>query len=62
MNIGRAKQIVEAPEEIEVRYQGTPVWIQNLNEGEETARVYTREEPDDEQVVPVGQLVEVRHH
>jgi small acid-soluble spore protein H (minor) len=59
LNIGRAKQIVESPEEIEVHYRGVPVWIQHLNEAEETARVYTRERPDDEMVVPVQQLNEV---
>jgi small acid-soluble spore protein H (minor) len=61
MNIGRAKQIVESPDEIEVHHQGTPVWIQNLNEAEATARVYTREQPDNEKVVSVGELEEKRH-
>jgi len=59
MDVGRAKQIVDSPETIEVLYQGVPVWIQNVNEGNETARVYTRENPDDEKVVSVNELREV---
>lgn len=59
MDIGRAKQIIDSPTEIEVLYQGVPVWIQTVNEGNETARVYTRENPDDEKVVSVRELNEV---
>jgi small acid-soluble spore protein H (minor) len=59
VNTGRAKQIVDSPTEIQVHYQGVPVWIQNVNEGDETARVYTRDNPDDEKVVAVAELNEV---
>lgn len=58
MDIGRAKQIVESPDEIKVLFQGTPVWIQNLDENDQTARVYTRENPDNEKTVSVGELTE----
>jgi len=58
MNLGRAKQIVDSPSEIEVHFQGTPVWIQKVNE-DATARVYTRDNPEDEMVVSVEELVEV---
>lgn len=61
MDVGRAKQIVESPHEIEVHHQGVPVWIQHLDEGHQTARVYTRENPDHEKVVSVQELVEVEH-
>lgn len=61
MDIGRAKQIVESPKEIEVHHQGVPVWIQHLNEAEETARVYTRENPDQELEVSVRELNEITH-
>lgn len=59
MNAARAQQIVDAPEEITVLYQDVPVWIQHVNESEGTARVYTRDNPEDEQVVPIAQLREV---
>lgn len=58
MNVGRVKQIVESPKEFTVLYQGVPVWIQNVDENSETARVYMREEPEDEMEVPVTELVE----
>ncbi|SDC89421.1 small acid-soluble spore protein H (minor) [Melghirimyces thermohalophilus] len=59
MNVMRAMQIVDSPEEIEVRHNNVPVWIQHVNEAEETARVYTRAQPDDEQSVPVEELQEI---
>lgn len=56
--MGRVKQIVDSPKEIEVHYQGEPVWIQAVNDNEETARVYTRDEPEDEKVVLIKELEE----
>ncbi|GAA0377280.1 H-type small acid-soluble spore protein [Bacillus horti] len=58
MDIGRAKQIVDSTHEIVVHHQGVPVWIQHINDGDATARVYTRENPDNEMVVSVSELVE----
>ncbi|SDW54491.1 small acid-soluble spore protein H (minor) [Marininema mesophilum] len=58
MDIQRAKQIIESPKEIEVRYQNTPVWIQNINESAQTARVYTGDQPDREMEVSVRELTE----
>lgn len=59
MNVGRAKQIIESPEEIIVHYQGEPVWIQHVDEKQETAQVYTRENPDEELTVSVAELKEI---
>lgn len=58
MDMGRVKQIVDSPKEIEVHYQGEPVWIQVVHENDETARVYTRDEPEDEKVVLIKELEE----
>ncbi|SFS92751.1 small acid-soluble spore protein H (minor) [Marininema halotolerans] len=58
MNIQRAKQILESTKEIEVRYQNVPVWIQNVNESAQTARVYTGDQPDHEMEVPIQELTE----
>jgi small acid-soluble spore protein H (minor) len=58
VNINRAQQIVESAKEIEVLYHGDPVWIQNIDEQEQTARVYTADEPDREMDVPVKELRE----
>lgn len=58
MNVGRAKQIVESPSEIDVRHQGEAIWIQDLNEAEETARIYPLDNPENEKVVAVRELEE----
>ncbi|MGC4377021.1 H-type small acid-soluble spore protein [Fictibacillus sp. Mic-4] len=58
MNTARAQQIIESPKEIEVLYNGTPVWLQSVDEAKETARVYTADQPDNEMDVPVRELVE----
>lgn len=58
MDVFRAKQIIESPEEIEVLYEGVPVWIQSVDREAETARVYTADEPDREREVPVRLLEE----
>lgn len=58
MNIDRAQQIVDSAKDIEVLYNGKPIWIQNVDERAETARVYTEDEPDDEMSVPVRELQE----
>lgn len=60
MDIQRANQIVESPEKVKVTYQGVPVWITNVDDGTETARVYTEANPDDEKTVSVRDLKEER--
>ncbi len=59
MNAGRAKQILESPNKITVHYRGNPVWIQQVDEAGNTARVYTRDNPDDEMTVNVANLEEM---
>ncbi|WP_078553092.1 H-type small acid-soluble spore protein [Bacillus alkalicellulosilyticus] len=58
MNVQRAQEIIESPQEINVQYNGTPVWIQHVNEDEATARVFKANSPEDEMTVPVDQLLE----
>jgi small acid-soluble spore protein H (minor) len=57
MDVNRAKQIVESPKTIEVRYRGKPVWIQHVND-DGTARVYEQQDPEREMTVSVGELQE----
>ncbi|MBA4494820.1 H-type small acid-soluble spore protein [Paenactinomyces guangxiensis] len=61
MDIQRANQIVESPEKIKVTYQGVPVWIQTIDDGNQTARVYPEANPEDEKTVPVRDLQETTH-
>jgi small acid-soluble spore protein H (minor) len=58
MNVSRAQQIIESEKEIEVLHNGTPVWLQSVDENNQTARAYTREQPDNEMNIPVNELQE----
>jgi small acid-soluble spore protein H (minor) len=58
MEMNRVKQIVSSPKEIIVKYHGVPIWIQSYDENANTARVYTRANPDDERDVSIGELME----
>lgn len=37
MDLQRAKAILESPEEIDVVYHGTPVWLETINDGSTVA-------------------------
>ncbi|GAF64640.1 acid-soluble spore protein H [Bacillus sp. TS-2] len=58
MNIMRAKEIAESPIMANVTYDGTPIYIQHVNEGSKTARVYSLENPDNELEVSLNNLME----
>ncbi|WP_286230175.1 H-type small acid-soluble spore protein [Neobacillus mesonae] len=58
MNVGRAKEILESVEMINVSYDGTPVIIQHVDETTKMARIYSRKDPDNERDVPVLNLIE----
>ncbi|MCT8138764.1 H-type small acid-soluble spore protein [Anaerobacillus sp. CMMVII] len=59
MNVNRAKQILDSAKEIEVQYNGTSIWIQNVNNEDGTARVYPRKNPENEMTVSVQELQEL---
>lgn len=56
MNFERAKEIFQSPNTIEVLYQGNPIWIEELDEESQTARIHTND--DQRMTVPVQQLRE----
>ncbi|MBT2691890.1 H-type small acid-soluble spore protein [Bacillus sp. ISL-55] len=58
MNIGRAKEIVESADMINVTYDGAPIIIQHVDETTKMARIYSKSEPDVERDVPVLNLIE----
>lgn len=58
MNVERAQQIIESANDILVTYNDIPVWIQNVDENNKTARVYTAANPEEELDIPVNQLEE----
>ncbi|WP_248924591.1 small acid-soluble spore protein H [Paenibacillus hamazuiensis] len=58
MNKQRALEIAASPVMANVTYDGTPVYIQHVDEKEEMARIYPLNEPENEQSVPLDSLVE----
>ncbi len=58
MNNQRAQEIAVSPVMVDVTYNGTPIYIQNVDEKNETARIYPLDQPENEQSVPLSSLVE----
>lgn len=58
MNVQRAQEISESPVIANVLYNGVKVYIQHVNEDNETARIYPLDDPQKEQEVPLNQLIE----
>lgn len=58
MNTQRASEIAASPVMANVTLNGTPVYIQHVDEDTETARVYPLDSPERETSVPVGELKE----
>ncbi len=59
MDAHRAKEILEAPNMIQVTMAGIPIFIQKVNEDGLTAQVFPLDEPDHEQMVTLNQLNEI---
>ncbi|MFS0644850.1 H-type small acid-soluble spore protein [Siminovitchia sp. 179-K 8D1 HS] len=60
MNIIRAKEIASLPDMAKVTLNGVPVYIQHVDEKNETARVFPIDEPQNERTVSIRQLQEER--
>ncbi|WP_091164640.1 H-type small acid-soluble spore protein [Paenibacillus sp. 1_12] len=58
MNTQRAQEIIASPTMINVTYQGAQIYIQNVDEHTEMARIYTLDEPEKECTVPLHSLSE----
>ncbi|PLR69266.1 MULTISPECIES: small acid-soluble spore protein H [Bacillaceae] len=58
MNKQRAQEIAASPVMANVTYNDVPIYIQNVVENNETARIYPIDEPQNEQVVPLSNLKE----
>jgi small acid-soluble spore protein H (minor) len=58
MNVNRIKQILSSSAEIEVKYNGASVWIDQLNEDGRTATVHLRGPLEERSIVEVHELVE----
>jgi len=58
MNVGRAKEIAESAEIINVTLDGQSVIIQHVDEQTKMARIYAKADPENERDVPVLNLIE----
>jgi small acid-soluble spore protein H (minor) len=58
MNVNRVKQILSSSADIEVKYNGSSVWIDQLNEDGRTATVHLRGPLEERTIVEIGELVE----
>jgi small acid-soluble spore protein H (minor) len=58
MNATRVKQILSSSADIEVKYNGVSVWIDQLNEDGKTAIVHLRGPLEERSTVDIGELKE----
>ena len=58
MNKQRAQEIAASPVMANVTYNGTPIYIQHVNDSNDTARIYPLDEPENEQEVLLTNLIE----
>ncbi|GBG06384.1 H-type small acid-soluble spore protein [Paenibacillus agaridevorans] len=58
MNIQRAQEIADSPIMEHVEYNGVRIYIQHVDEQNETARIYPLDQPNQEMEVPVRTLSE----
>ena len=58
MNTQRAKEIATSPVMANVTCNGVPVYIQYVDENNETARIYPLDQPEKEQEVAIANLTE----
>jgi small acid-soluble spore protein H (minor) len=58
MNKQRAKEIAASPVMTNVTYNGSAIYIENVDENNETARIYPLDQPEQEQEVALRNLIE----
>lgn len=54
----RVKQILSSSNDVEVKYNGTSVWIDDLNDDEKTATVHLRGPLEERTIVEIHELKE----
>ncbi|MBO1000950.1 H-type small acid-soluble spore protein [Bacillus sp. SD075] len=59
MDVKRVKQILSTSSDIEVKYNGTSVWIDHLNEDGRTATVHLRGPLEESSEVSIDELKEI---
>ncbi|UTR16413.1 small acid-soluble spore protein H [Salipaludibacillus sp. LMS25] len=62
MDKQRAEEIAHSPDMKHVTYNGTPIYIQHVNDATNTARIYSLDNPENEFDVQVTSLIEQKEH
>ncbi|MCR6098703.1 H-type small acid-soluble spore protein [Salipaludibacillus agaradhaerens] len=58
MDKQRAEEIAHSPDMKHVTYNGTPIYIQHVDDVTDTARIFSLTQPENEFDVPVTSLIE----
>lgn len=58
MDKKRAKEIASSPIMANVTYNGTPIYIESVNDNKETANIHLLNKPNNIQEVPLNSLLE----
>ena len=58
VKVQRAHEILNASAMINVMYKNVPVFIENVDRGQEMAVIHPVGEPDNKQSIPVSELIE----
>jgi small acid-soluble spore protein H (minor) len=58
MDKKRAKEIASSPVMANVTYNGTPIYIESVNNNKETANIHPLDKPNNIQEVPLDSLLE----
>lgn len=58
MNMNRVKQILSSAADVEVKYNGASVWIDQLNADEKTVTVHLRGPLVERSIVEIAELAE----
>lgn len=58
MNVTRAQQIFNSEQNYQVLFNGSPIWIEDLNSYDQTAMIRMLNSDENLKEVPVAELVE----
>lgn len=58
MDKKRAKEIASSPVMANVTHNGTPIYIESVNDNQETANIHPLDKPNNIQEVPLNSLLE----
>jgi H-type small acid-soluble spore protein len=58
LKLSRVQEILKSDDNIEVKLRGNPIWIESLDELNETAKIHLENDPERSQEVEITQLNE----